>query len=74
MADHVFEKPDGRCVECGVHAKDAHRVPCVRTVGVTKATSKPKTLKTRPAAGRGGTRPGTNPARYRRSTRRSSRR
>jgi predicted small metal-binding protein len=51
MADHVFPKADGKCSECGVHAKDAHRVACIdhRTVDVAKASSKPKALKSRPA-------------------------
>jgi hypothetical protein len=68
MADHVFPKPDDRCLRCGVQAKHAHRVAC-------KTPSKPKALKSRPAgSNRGGQRPNTNPARYRRSTRRSARR
>jgi hypothetical protein len=66
MADHVFQKPDSGCVVCGVHAGYAHRVAC-------KTPSKPKALKSRPAgSNRGGPRPNTNPARYRRSTRRGA--
>jgi len=28
MADHVIPTGDGKCLVCGVSAKDAHRVPC----------------------------------------------
>jgi hypothetical protein len=63
MADHVFPKPDDRCLVCGVHAKDAHRVACVdrRTIDVAKASNKPKATKGRPAGGRGKPRPSTKP-------------